>query len=267
MSRLRVIYGLLIVVCVSYHSAYAQVHSQDVLFKVFVTNCDDGVPLDGIVFGKKGGSWVSQSTHDGMTKIKVAIVKAKSSASRSHVELFLLTNVPANQGWKMLDNGRVPICDYKDPEDYSHVPLKSKRNYLLSQIPHMEIQMLDRFTKYEEEEVKSGLTLGQVLYVNGDYVGAVWTLSNALKQHPDNHFILHNLAKALTKTGRYAEAQVAFDKCVNIREDPRRATPDELVDTLESYAALLLRMGKKVDAEKMQGRIATVLRDLGTPHQ
>lgn len=246
MRKLSTSFGLLIITFAGHCAAYGQVRARDVSFNVFVTDSDKGGIINGIVFGKRGVSWESESTDNGRTRIRIIILPTRP---HSFVELFLLPNVKANQDWEMLDNGRVPISDYEDPEAYTSVVLKRKRNNQLS----------------KEEMVRSSLTWGIVDYINGDYGRAVDKFRFALQQDPDNHKIMHHLGKALTQAGMYREAQEIFGNCAKIRENPQRATPQELVETLEDFAILLRRMGEKVEAETMQERANKILRSLEPP--
>jgi tetratricopeptide (TPR) repeat protein len=260
MRKLSTVFSLLIINLAGYCIAYAQVRARDVSFNVFVTDSEDGRIINGIVFGKKGVSWESESTDKGMTKIKIIILPARGK-THTFVELFLLPNVPANQDWEMLDNGRVLIGDYKDPEAYTPVFLRRRRNNQLSQIPQTEPGS-ERFSGSKEEMVRSSLTYGILMYVGGNYRKAIDTFRFVLKQDPDNHIILHQLGKALTQAGLYKEAEEIFGKCVTIREDSQRATPFELVETLEDFATLLRRMDEKVKADTMQERANVLLRKL-----
>jgi tetratricopeptide (TPR) repeat protein len=262
MHKLSAFFSLLIIIFAGYCIAYGQVRPSDVSFNVFVTDSENGRIINGIVFGKKGVSWESESTDKGMTKIKIIIPPTRVKP-HTFVELFLLPNVSANQDWEMLD-GRVLICDYEDPEAYSPVFLRRKRANQLSQIPQTEFGR-ERSSGSKEEMVQSSLTWGMLMYVNGDYQKAIETFRFVLRQDPENHIILQHLGKALTQARLYKEAQEVFDKCARIRENSQRATPLELVETLEDFATLLRRMGEKLEAEKKQERASEILRSLELP--
>jgi len=226
---------------------YAQGHAVDIYFKVYVTDIDRH-PVDGVVFGRRGQIFLSESTDQGLTKIRITI--GINGRPPGRVELVLVDHVPENENWEML-NHNIPVCDLKDPEAYSDVYLKRKP---VSKDSQQRIGNTNR-----ERVVTSALELGKLMYVDGKYQKAIDILKVALEHDPENHTVLHHLGKALTQIDAYGEALDVFNKCVRIRENPQLATPIELAETLKEFANLLTRMGQLAEAEKNQKRADSIL--------
>jgi tetratricopeptide (TPR) repeat protein len=146
---------------------------------------------------------------------------------------------------------------------------------LLAVHPHLRAVTAAAQPQEDERAAHLDMTLGDALYLLGDYAGAQPPYERALAlreqllgpEHPDVATSLNNLAELCESQGRYAEAEPLFQRALTIREQALGPEHPDTATSLNNLAGLYQAQGRYPDAEPLYQRALAVREQrLGRDH-
>jgi hypothetical protein len=268
MQRLTRKICLAILILIGCSEGYAQVYkSKPKERKLIVYVCDeDGNTLTGIVLCSKGKGVPSEPTDiTGRTEI----ILTDNAAPGEPIDLMLVKEVRANQGWEIIPAARLLIHAFDNKANtFTTVPLRKmairmELERLLSQSKGdgdsasdppppsrvNDISTLNSLLQRTQVELTSiYMQLGHSHYSQEKYPDALEAYKKALSGNPSNDVILYHIALTLSHLEKIEDAILTIEECLEIRET--KPLSIDLASTYETYASLLIRVSRKDEAEE-----------------
>jgi tetratricopeptide (TPR) repeat protein len=146
---------------------------------------------------------------------------------------------------------------------------------LLALHPHLQAAGAAAQPREDERTACLAMTLGDALYLLGDYAGAQPPYARALAlrkrvlgpDHPDVATSLNNLAALYRGQGRYDQAEPLYQQALALRERVLGADHPDIVTSLNNLAVLYQAQGRYGEAEPLYRRALDICeRTLGPAH-